>query len=270
MRQVPLIVQLSGQGGAFNRSAHIPRLPGSCHHHTPAGLIITSALMIWKFLVLVTGSESPVRPRKPTGSVHRWRHVVGATANGPCKPCSASPPSQDMPFPLQCLSALQIVVVLSGSMEPGFYRGDILFLDQPQGPIDTGDIIVFNAGDREIPIVHRIIKVHERHNNISAVDILTKVGAGAPCSRDGLSQLWESGWREEFCGSRSSVPSPSPLHRTVQASRRFPNPQIFPSLLPLAPRATTTGATTGRCTPGACGGWVGSTSWGAWSGTYRT
>ncbi len=72
----------------------------------------------------------------------------------------------------------QIVVVLSGSMEPGFYRGDILFLDQPKGPIETGNIIVFNAGDREIPIVHRIIKVHERHNNISAVDILTKVWLG--------------------------------------------------------------------------------------------
>lgn len=26
----------------------------------------------------------------------------------------------------------QVVVVLSGSMEPGFYRGDILFLHMPQ------------------------------------------------------------------------------------------------------------------------------------------
>lgn len=29
--------------------------------HSAAGLIVTSALMIWKTLILVTGSESPVR-----------------------------------------------------------------------------------------------------------------------------------------------------------------------------------------------------------------
>lgn len=31
-------------------------------------------------------------------------------------------------------------MVLSGSMEPGFYRGDILFLYQPKQPPQTGDI----------------------------------------------------------------------------------------------------------------------------------
>lgn len=83
--------------------------------------------MIWKTLILVTGSESPV------------------------------------------------VVVLSGSMEPGFYRGDILFLHQPKGPIETGDIIVFNTDGREIPIVHRVIKVHQHSfTNISDVQMLTK------------------------------------------------------------------------------------------------
>eukprot|EP00887_Chlorella_sp_A99_P007335 scaffold2.g7335.t1 len=109
------------------------------------GLIITSALMIWKTLILGTGSESPV------------------------------------------------VVVLSGSMEPGFYRGDILFLYQPRREavpgaltraplaarahaprVQAGDIVVFNTDKREIPIVHRIIKVHERAGNASRVDILTK------------------------------------------------------------------------------------------------
>ncbi|KAL4430984.1 hypothetical protein ABPG75_006240 [Micractinium tetrahymenae] len=92
------------------------------------GRIITSALMIWKSLILWTGSESPV------------------------------------------------VVVLSGSMEPGFYRGDILFLHQPKQPAQTGDIIVFNTdgSGREVPIVHRIIKVHERAASASQLDILTK------------------------------------------------------------------------------------------------
>ncbi|XP_058082616.1 uncharacterized protein LOC131230703 isoform X2 [Magnolia sinica] len=65
------------------------------------GMIVTSALIIWKGLMCITGSESPV------------------------------------------------VVVLSGSMEPGFKRG------------------------REIPIVHRVIKVHERQDT-GEVDVLTK------------------------------------------------------------------------------------------------
>jgi len=89
------------------------------------GLIVTSALIIWKGLMLVTGSESPV------------------------------------------------VVVLSGSMEPAFYRGDILFLHLGSAPIRAGEIVVFNVKGRDIPIVHRVIKVHEREPD-GHVDILTK------------------------------------------------------------------------------------------------
>uniref|UniRef100_A0A453M5M2 signal peptidase I n=1 Tax=Aegilops tauschii subsp. strangulata TaxID=200361 RepID=A0A453M5M2_AEGTS len=89
------------------------------------GMIVTSALIIWKGLIVATGSESPV------------------------------------------------VVVLSGSMEPGFKRGDILFLRMSKEPIRTGEIVVFNVDGREIPIVHRVIKVHERQES-AEVDILTK------------------------------------------------------------------------------------------------
>ncbi|GER34119.1 signal peptidase complex catalytic subunit SEC11, partial [Striga asiatica] len=74
------------------------------------GMIVTSALIIWKGLMCITGSESPV------------------------------------------------VVVLSGSMEPGFKRGDILFLHFSKDPIRAGEIVVFNVDGREIPIVHRVIK----------------------------------------------------------------------------------------------------------------
>lgn len=78
-------------------------------------MIVSSALMIWKGLMVVTGSESP------------------------------------------------IVVVLSGSMEPAFYRGDLLFLtNYKDEPIRVGDIIVFRIEGRDIPIVHRVLKVHER------------------------------------------------------------------------------------------------------------
>ncbi|KAL6528054.1 hypothetical protein OROHE_015004 [Orobanche hederae] len=89
------------------------------------GMIVTSALIIWKGLMCITGSESPV------------------------------------------------VVVLSGSMEPGFKRGDILFLHMSNDPIRAGEIVVFNVDGREIPIVHRVIKVHERQDT-GEVDVLTK------------------------------------------------------------------------------------------------
>ncbi|XP_017255819.1 uncharacterized protein LOC108225465 isoform X2 [Daucus carota subsp. sativus] len=80
------------------------------------GLIVTSALIIWKALMCITGSESPV------------------------------------------------VVVLSESMEPAFQRGDILFLSMSEEPIRAGEIVVFKVKGRPIPIVHRVIKVHERQD----------------------------------------------------------------------------------------------------------
>ncbi|KAG5537575.1 hypothetical protein RHGRI_024879 [Rhododendron griersonianum] len=73
----------------------------NCTLFSVSGIIVTSALMMWKTLICITGSISP------------------------------------------------IVVVLSESMEPGFQRG------------------------RDIPIVHRVIKVHERKDN-GEVDVLTK------------------------------------------------------------------------------------------------
>merc|ERR550514_2684958 len=54
-----------------------------------------------------------------------------------------------------------VVVVLSGSMEPAFFRGDILFLWQGSEPFRVGEIVVFKIKGRDIPIVHRIMEVHE-------------------------------------------------------------------------------------------------------------
>jgi hypothetical protein len=59
--------------------------------------VVLSALMLWKGLMVVTGSESP------------------------------------------------IVVVLSGSMQPAFQRGDLLFLTMDDSPIEVGDIVVFKV-----------------------------------------------------------------------------------------------------------------------------
>ena len=74
--------------------------------------------------------------------------------------------------------ATQVVVVLSGSMEPAFYRGDILFLYMGKKPFSAGEVVVFNINGRDIPIVHRIIKVHEKvpgSKKDEDVLILTKV-----------------------------------------------------------------------------------------------
>jgi signal peptidase len=57
-----------------------------------------------------------------------------------------------------------VVVVLSGSMEPAFQRGDILFLWLGNSPFRVGEIVVFKIEGRDIPIVHRVIKVHEKRS----------------------------------------------------------------------------------------------------------
>ena len=44
-------------------------------------------------------------------------------------------------------------------MEPAFQRGDILFLTNQDAPIRVGEIVVFKIKDRDIPIVHRVMKV---------------------------------------------------------------------------------------------------------------
>ncbi|KAI9914895.1 hypothetical protein PsorP6_007578 [Peronosclerospora sorghi] len=55
-----------------------------------------------------------------------------------------------------------VVVVLSGSMEPAFQRGDILYLDNTKPELEIGDIVVYKVKGREIPIVHRVLELHER------------------------------------------------------------------------------------------------------------
>ncbi len=53
-----------------------------------------------------------------------------------------------------------IVVVLSGSMEPAFQRGDLLFLWNRNLVTETGvgEIVVYNVHGKDIPIVHRVVR----------------------------------------------------------------------------------------------------------------
>ena len=88
-------------------------------------MVISTALMIWKGLIIATGSEAP------------------------------------------------IVVVISGSMEPAFYRNDLLFLTNSENEdVHVGEIVVFMIKDHGIPIVHRVVQVHQKANGF--VKFLTK------------------------------------------------------------------------------------------------
>ena len=49
-----------------------------------------------------------------------------------------------------------VVVVLTASMEPAFYRGDILYVQNRKQQILPGDIPVFQIKSETIPIVHRL------------------------------------------------------------------------------------------------------------------
>ncbi|KAI2611938.1 microsomal signal peptidase 18 kDa subunit [Hypoxylon sp. NC1633] len=53
-----------------------------------------------------------------------------------------------------------IVVVLSGSMEPAFQRGDLLFLWNRNllAETDVGEVVVYDVRDKSIPIVHRVVR----------------------------------------------------------------------------------------------------------------
>ena len=57
-----------------------------------------------------------------------------------------------------------IVVVLSGSMEPAFQRGDILFLWNRNVESKVGDVVVYEVEGKEIPIVHRVLREHHSVN----------------------------------------------------------------------------------------------------------
>lgn len=56
-----------------------------------------------------------------------------------------------------------MLIINSGSMEPAFHRGDLLFLTNYQDePVRVGEIVVFKVEGRDIPIVHRVLKLHEK------------------------------------------------------------------------------------------------------------
>ncbi|GIY37926.1 signal peptidase complex catalytic subunit SEC11A [Caerostris extrusa] len=84
---------------------------------------------------------------------------------------------QFLNFGMIVSSALMIwkglmVVTVEAWSQP-FIRGDLLFLtNHKEDPVRVGDIVVFKVEGRDIPIVHRVLKIHEKNNG--TVKILTK------------------------------------------------------------------------------------------------
>ncbi|KAI8809051.1 SEC11-like protein C [Cladochytrium replicatum] len=92
-----------------------------------------------------------------------------------------------------------IVVVLSASMEPAFQRGDLLFLALDNEPIRAGDVVVFKVNGKDIPIVHRVLWLHD-DDNTGKQYLLTKGDNNAVDDR-GLynpGQMWIH--REDIVG----------------------------------------------------------------------
>lgn len=60
-----------------------------------------------------------------------------------------------------------VMAVVSGSMEPTFYRGDLVVVKGIYAEdIGVGDIIVYDNPYRGIPVVHRIIEIEETEDGL--------------------------------------------------------------------------------------------------------
>lgn len=68
------------------------------------------------------------------------------------------------------IAAQHLNVVVSGSMEPAFYRGDIVLVEKSNllgihefdpKDVQVGDVVVYDAAWFNQPVIHRIINITE-------------------------------------------------------------------------------------------------------------
>lgn len=164
-------------------------------------MIVCSALMIWKSLMVVTSSESPVvvvlryrcsargvrrrptlapppGPTPPSGMLLaatsgrappnetrtplRPQRLYGASLSPRRHSLSTHGVSSACPVPAQGAVLPQRPAPHSRPRTQRPRTGRVANLALPHGrftPFRAGDIVVFKVQDREIPIVHRVIKV---------------------------------------------------------------------------------------------------------------
>lgn len=88
-------------------------------------------------------------------------------------------------------SSSPIVVVLSGSMEPAFQRGDLLFLWNRSPRAEVGEIVVYNVRGKDIPIVHRVVRTYpEVEGKTKKVKEITVYVLGAIWKFFGVGSFW--------------------------------------------------------------------------------
>ena len=107
------------------------------------GMIVSSALMIWKGLMVVTGSESPIV-------------VVLSGSMEPAFQVSIN----------QVYSGLlhHLYTMVFRFWTNFLQRGDLLFLtNYEEEDIRVGEIVVFKIDGRDIPIVHRLDPIKKSH-----------------------------------------------------------------------------------------------------------
>jgi signal peptidase len=60
-----------------------------------------------------------------------------------------------------------VMAVVSGSMEPTFYKGDLIVSKGvPPETLEVGDVIVYRNIIRKIDVVHRIVDIEERSGHL--------------------------------------------------------------------------------------------------------
>ena len=68
------------------------------------------------------------------------------------------------------IAAQHLNVVVSGSMEPAFYRGDIVVVEKADffglsefnpEDVQVGDVVVYDAAWYDQPVIHRVINITE-------------------------------------------------------------------------------------------------------------
>ncbi|KAJ3492672.1 hypothetical protein NLG97_g5230 [Lecanicillium saksenae] len=121
-------------------------------------------------------------------------------------------------------SPAPIAVVTSESMEPGFQRGDVLFLWNRQETIEVGDIALVAFATRKLPMVHRVLQSYylprtpdENGASSNAIQYIRTKGDNVPIDDASLYP------NEEGLAARENVIGVLPLWHTPKQEQVNPD-----------------------------------------------